>query len=90
MAYKITAICDRCKKEKTQNSQFFSNQSGEFQTIRLKIGQYECKDYLFCLDCRKALGLVKDETEKPPAIESIEDRLFNCIAEIVAENMPQG
>lgn len=84
MAYKVTAICDKCKKEETQDGQWFSKGKG-WQEVKFEIAQYENKTYLFCNDCRKSLGLVKEQPNSTVKVETVADKLFDCIAEIVAE-----
>ena len=85
MAYKITAICDRCNKEETQESQWFNNNN--WQEVKFEIAQYQHKKYLFCPDCRKQLGLIKETPTSVVKVETVADKLFDCIAEIVAEQM---
>lgn len=82
MAYKITAICDKCGKEETQDSERFSLNRNGWQEVKFEIGQYQYKKYLFCSDCRKALGLISEEPKRDVQIETVADRLFTCIAEI--------
>lgn len=87
MAYKITAICDRCKKEETQDSQWFSEGKNGWQEVKFEIAQYQYKKYLFCPECRKQLGLIKESPASVVKVETVADRLFDCIAEIVAGQM---
>lgn len=85
--YKITGICDRCKKEETIDGKYFPL-GKDWGEVKLEISQYEHKRYLFCKDCRLQLGLLKPETDKTnekPRIETVEEKLFNCISEIVQE-----
>jgi hypothetical protein len=84
MAYRITAICDRCKKEETQENRYFIGKD-QWRTVKFEVSQYDYKEYLFCHDCQMELGLIKPATEKPQKVETVADRLFDCIAEIVAE-----
>ena len=88
MAYKVTAICDRCAKEETHANKYFNIIKNEWQEVRFEISQYELKVYLFCVDCRKALGLINENSKIPVKVESVADRLFDCISEIVSQNMP--
>ena len=87
MAYRVIATCDRCKKEVTQEGGYFSERSAGWQEVKFEISQYEHKTYLFCDDCRKSLGLIKDDPKSTVEVESVADRLFNCISEIVTSNM---
>jgi thymidine kinase len=86
--YKITAVCDKCKAEATtaekRNEYASCSTPKGWQTVVMKIGQYEEKNYLLCPECRKSIGLLNEEKpEKTPKIETVEERLFNVIAEIV-------
>ena len=85
MAYRIIATCDKCKKETIQDGKYFSERSAGWQEVKFEISQYEHKTYLFCGDCRKSLGLVKDDPKSTVRIETVADRLFECITEIAAE-----
>ena len=84
MAYKITAICDRCKKEETQNHRWFTMGDNKWKEIELKVSDYNKTEYLFCFDCQKELGLIDIKTARVQPAETVADRLMACIAEIVA------
>lgn len=88
--YKVTAICDKCKKEETIESEYeyFSNfkSVNNYDSITLKISQYQEKKYLLCEDCRKSLGLIS-EVKKEVKVETVGDRLLELISEIVRENL---
>lgn len=82
--FKITAICDKCQKVETQNGKYFTEHKDGYQSVDIKISQYEIKSYLFCKECRGELGLIKAEGAKEVTVESVEERLLNVICEIVA------
>ena len=82
--YKIKAICDRCGKEEEQDGKYFNECKNNWGNVKFEISRYSCKDYLFCLKCRQELGLWKPDKPKTPPIETLDKRLFDCIAEIVA------
>jgi hypothetical protein len=90
MAYKITAICDKCKKEEMQEGQWFDKDKNRWQEVKFEISQYEYRNYLFCFDCRKKLGLVKENSTEKVHIETVADKLIGCISEIVTEQMQAG
>lgn len=81
---RVTATCDKCKKEAVQTGNYFSERNVEWQKVEIAISQYEHKDYLFCKECRKELGLIRAEGAKRATVESVEERLLNVICEIVA------
>jgi len=81
----ITAVCDKCKKEETQsNRSYFDESANGWQEILIKISQYESKKYLLCKKCRGELGLIKEVGAKDVKVESVEEKLFAVICEIVA------
>ena len=88
--YRITAICDKCKKEETQDRQAFDKDVNHWKVITLEISRHNQKDYLLCPDCQKALGICEPKTNKEEQVETIADRLMECIAEIVAETVQAG
>jgi len=86
--FKITGICDKCKKEETQDRQYFDMYQIGWQEVSIKISQYKEKKYLLCKECRKQLGLIEDEpTKYVPTVESVEEKLFAVISEIVASQI---
>lgn len=87
MAYRITAICDRCKLEVTQDQERFSNYESEtrFQEVTLRVGYKNEKQYLFCDKCCEELGIFKPSTNEIDKVESIGDKLIECINEIIAQ-----
>lgn len=85
MSYKITATCDKCKKEEVQDGKYFTEKRDGYQEVEIKISNYQSKTYLFCADCRKELGLIQVEPTKfGPTVQSVEEKLLNVICEIVA------
>ena len=86
MAYRVTAICDKCKKEETQDSEWFNKEKSGWKEVNFQISQYQYKNYLFCFDCRKQLGLIEESVTSVVRVETVADRLFDCISEIVAGN----
>ena len=85
MSFKITATCDKCKKEETQNGKYFAEKKDGYQEVEIKISQYERRNYLFCVDCRKKLGLIEIEpTKSGPTVQSVEEKLLEVICEIVS------
>lgn len=86
--FKITAICDRCKKEETQNSKYFNERENGWKDVTIQTSQYEKKSYLFCVECQKKLGLWRVDQNSEPKVGSVADRLFDVIAEIVADQLP--
>jgi len=86
--FKITGICDMCKKEETQDDRHFDIGDRNWREVSLNISQYREKKYLFCKDCREKLGLIEAES-KPSvqAFKSVEDKLFEVISEIVSSQL---
>ena len=90
--YKVTAVCSKCKKEETQLSKSsygpnFSHGIEGWERVELKVSDYNKRGYLFCKGCLKELGLYIENDKGDRAktnIETIEERLFNVICEIVA------
>ena len=85
--YKSTVVCDKCKKEETADGQYFPLDSKGWQEVKFEISQYEYRKYLFCLDCRKELGLFKEDQKSKPQIGTVADKLFEVISEIVANSV---
>ena len=88
--FRITAICDKCKKEETQNSKYFDEGKNDWKEVTLQISHYQKKPYFFCVDCQKELGLYQEKEHSEPTVSSVADRLFDIIAEIVAEQIPEN
>jgi dissimilatory sulfite reductase (desulfoviridin) alpha/beta subunit len=86
MAYKITGICDKCKTEETRIGDFFkkAGPKGFWNEVQLKTSHDEEKRFLLCPKCREELGLVVED-KAANLTESLADRLFEVIAEIVRE-----
>ena len=83
--YRITAICDKCKKEETRDGRYFSESEKGWKEVKFEIGQYDKNTYLFCPECCEALGLYTPNNDSTPHIETVADRLFEFITEIVQE-----
>jgi len=84
--YKITAICDKCKQEETQESSYFNHSQNHWQEIRIEsLNQYATKaKVLLCSSCCDKLGLLKPNNLKEiQPTPLIQDRLLDIIAEIV-------
>lgn len=80
-------ICDKCGHEEVTKG---INSNVNFTAVRIEIGTYNrtYKSYLLCKDCQKVLGLLKEDENgksKEEHIETIEEKLFNLIAEIVSQ-----
>jgi hypothetical protein len=92
MSYRITAICDRCKKEETQERGSFNKEANGWQEVKLEIGynSYNYKTYLLCKECQIEIGMLIDGKKQPERVETVEERLFNVISEIVCMNQQQG
>ena len=82
--FKITGICDKCKKEVVQNSQYFDLNVDEWQEVLIQISTYESKRFHFCKKCRGELGLIRESGAKPVKCEAVEEKLLSLICEIVA------
>jgi len=79
--FKITGICDICKKEETVDGQYFST-GDNWREVTLKLSQYREKKYLLCKTCREKLGLIEAESKpSAQAFQSVEDKLFEVISE---------
>lgn len=84
--YEVKAICDRCKTEiiVRKGKYSFQDMPKGWHKVELSLGQYNHEDYLLCEECCKNVGIYKPETENEvPKVATIEERLFECIAEIV-------
>lgn len=94
MAYKLTAICDRCKTQVTQEGKYFENSNSDikFHEVHLELPScYNQKTYLFCEKCCEELGVlelgwVSDKKEFGDA-KTVADKLMECINEIVAQQI---
>jgi hypothetical protein len=87
MAYKHTAICDRCKHEDEYEATRKLRQLG-WTDVKISTEQRTSRDlasYLLCPKCCESLGI--GDTEKPTADQerSLADRLMDCIDEMVSE-----
>lgn len=84
MADRRFKICDRCKKEIETD---YWNNPKDWKTIKIEFGQYNSKNYDLCPECLEKLGW----KEKTPNIDTkdqtIHDKLFEVIQEMVAMNM---
>ena len=79
---KIT--CDLCKKEVVVNGIY----NTKFKTVTLEFGYGNKRQYYLCPDCLEKHGLVKETGESQPITEkSTAEKLYEIIAEIVAENL---
>lgn len=86
--FKVTGICDKCKKEETQDRQYFDMGKEGWQEVTIKISQYQEKKYMFCKECRVELGLFEEEpTRYGPTVQSVEEKLFEVISEIVSNQL---
>ena len=86
--FKLTVICDKCQKAETQDGKYFTENKEGWQEVEIKISQYEMRTYMFCKDCRKELGLIQVEPTKfGPTVRSVEEKLFEVISEIVANQL---
>lgn len=75
-------ICDLCKKEVIVN--YFDDSN--FKTVTLEFGQYNKRRYDLCPDCLTKHGLIDTKNkEKPIPDNSIQEKLFEIIAEIVSQ-----
>lgn len=84
MASKRYYVCDYCKKEEqTENNGWKPN---GWQSVELRLGQYNSKTFDLCYECSKKLGLVKED-KKPKDISepTTYEKLFDIISEIVNE-----
>jgi uncharacterized protein YbaR (Trm112 family) len=85
---KVTYICDRCKKEDTQEKEKYYSSPTKWREVKVSLGRYNETEILLCPDCQKELGLLKEEkTEEFKEAKSVADKIVECIAEIVAEQM---
>lgn len=85
---KVTYICDRCKKEDTQEKDKYYFSPTKWKHVKVELDRYNQTEILLCPDCQKALGLLKDEKpEELDKVKSVADKIVECIAEIVAEQM---
>jgi predicted transcriptional regulator len=85
---RVTYICDRCKKEDTQEKVKYYSSPTKWKEVKISLDRYNETEMLLCPDCQKALGLLKDEKpEEFKEAKSVADKLVECIAEIVAEQM---
>lgn len=94
MSYRVTAICDKCKKEETQEGNYiygpqFNKEKVGWGVVEIKISQYNHRNFLLCKECRKELGLLDENERNEPKVESVSDRLFDVISEIVSMNQQQ-
>lgn len=82
MATRTQYTCDRCKVE--------SFMSKNWMTVKLEVDRLNYNHYNLCPECSAKLGLVMDseaDKTKPKPVETIKDRLFDVIEEIVRINM---
>ena len=89
--YKITAVCDKCKKEETQECKglypSFSKEQTGWKEVKLEIpGAYTYRTFLFCSDCANGLGLIV-ENNKVANVDTVADNLVNLITDIVQQAM---
>jgi len=81
---KIT--CDLCKKEVVANSLY----NTDFKRVTLEFGYSNKRQYDLCPDCLKKHGLTTEKGEEPSVSNpTTADKLYEIIAEIVAENIPE-
>ena len=81
-----TFTCDKCHEAHTSDG--YRTIPTDWREIELKAAQYNYKTYLLCTECQKAIGIYKERSQKEPPIETIQDRLFAVIEEIVLNNIP--
>ncbi len=87
-------ICDRCKKETREDKNREDHKRG-FEKITLMFGgcdniSYNYKinerEYLLCEECLKKIGIVRiEKKESEKNTQSIQDRLYDIIADIVGD-----
>jgi hypothetical protein len=87
MAYKHTAICDRCKREGEYEAIYKLRQSG-WTDVKISTEQLSSRDlasYLLCPKCCESLGIGGKEKPTAEQERSLADRLMNYMEEMVAE-----
>ena len=76
--------CDKCKAVVVSN--FY--QSG-YKTVELKFSDRSIARYDLCPSCLKTLGLIEPATTTHEECVSVGDKLYDLIAEIVADNISE-
>lgn len=78
--------CDLCKKEVISSGYYNSG----YKRVELKFTQYNVKNFDLCPECLEKHGLTKgiDQVESVSE-QSTSDKLYEIIAQIVAENTQQ-
>jgi hypothetical protein len=82
MAQKFIYICDKCKTEHT--SKYYGKPDGWADAV-LRVNSGYDRRLLFCGKCKIALGVDKLEKQHATDANTIQDRLFACIEEMVQE-----
>jgi endogenous inhibitor of DNA gyrase (YacG/DUF329 family) len=84
MSKSSIVTCDKCGKQ--VKTSYYTDAPG-FRAIEIKWNQYRSKKIDLCPECQKKLG-IEEEIKNPnyTSEESTADRLYDIIAEIIAEN----
>lgn len=81
MASRNFKVCDKCKKE--LETDVFSNPVG-WKRIEIKFEQYNTRSYDLCPECLKTVGWEVQPPNLNSKDETIQDKLFEIIQEMVA------
>jgi endogenous inhibitor of DNA gyrase (YacG/DUF329 family) len=84
---KISKVkCDKCGKEVI--TRYYADAPG-FKEVEIKWSQYRSKKFDLCPKCQKKLGIDEDTKGTNVSEETTAERLYDIIAEIVAENVEE-
>jgi endogenous inhibitor of DNA gyrase (YacG/DUF329 family) len=86
MSKSSTVTCDKCGK-KVETKQYAS--APGFREIEIKWSQYRSKIFDLCPECQKKLGIEEDINSTNVSEETTAEKLYDIIAEIVAENVEE-
>ncbi|MEX0050291.1 hypothetical protein AB2T85_06545 [Clostridium butyricum] len=83
-------ICDLCGKESDESRSEYSING--YNSIKVKISDYNEKSFLLCDECMINHGLIKEEDKSKKYSqfseeEDLKDKVFDLLAEIVAERI---
>jgi len=99
MSQYTTLKCDKCNKEALVDSEEVKN--NPFETMEVKFSSPYSKAYynynynkgsitlLLCQDCLKKVGIIRRKKDATPPPESISDKLYDIVAEIISDIIPE-
>ena len=85
MAIKSFKVCDWCKKESIPDKSLWNDESvRKWESVELKFGQYNMKQFDLCPECLKKLGIIEENNKEISVSEpSNYEKLFEIISDIV-------